>query len=249
MRWTALTFSASLRSSVGEVARRSPRPRSRRGLLVLGRLVRQRVGSRRVRWAGAGAAAAAGGAASPMWKVSRSSRRRRRWSLLRSGFPSRASSSEVRRSRRTWLMTTSSASSSGRVPASASMASSGSDGVLQHRLAQLALLAVGDAPRPARSGGVSRSLRMGSISSAGMAVSECAAAVSRISASDVATSRWCRSSTRSAGLRGSAPWAAMSRRSRGTPPFRNCSTSGLVARVSAMAGGLLTRRSCGILPA
>src|SRR5262245_26252250 len=56
-----------------------------------------------------------------------------------------------------------------------------------------------------------------------------------LTAASASFTRSVSSSSRSSGLRGSAPWAAMRRRSLGTPPRRNCSIRGFVTRASDIA--------------
>ena len=113
-------------------------------------------------------------------------------------------------------MTTSSARCSGRVDASASTASSGRDTFWSttSRISRSGRWATAQA---STFGGLSLSLTIGSSSSTAMPP-RLADAACRTSSSASPRSCW-RRSTRSAGLRGSAPCAAMRRSWRGTPPF------------------------------
>ena len=159
------------------------------------------------------------------------------------GSLSSASSSDVRRSRRIWLMTTSSASSSRQRRRQRLDRLVGQRDVLQHRLAQLALGAVADGP--GRTGGrrlavledrqqlVGRERRQRLVGRG-----------ARSASSSSATSR-CSSSRRSSGLRGSAPCAAISRRSRGDPALPELvdeRVGGAGLRHSALAAAAVGRR-------
>src|SRR5262245_54161102 len=175
----------------------------------------------------------------PILNVSRSSRSRRFWSLLRLGFDSTASSSGVERRRRTWLMTTSSASSAGSPGASARRSSSSVVGFWS-ATSRISFSGRSAISQRSTSGGLPLSLPSASALSA--ASSRSALSAAERTSSSPSASRNTSSSARSTGLRGSAPWAAMSRRSRGIPPRRNWSTRGLALRASAIRESAAGRR-------